>query len=346
MHGHRRLPLAVLTVALASLVVLAGCGASPAAPADQPALASPQPVATHPPALGGSRAALALSTADAPLTPTTTTTKTTTATPTPTSKATHLSDPLRLQFKRGEQRRYTQTMKLTMDLPMLSLGQRLPAVTMTMNIRYEVLDVAHDGSARVRSTLDRMTTSEPSANSATATVEGTSVTARVATDGTFSEAQVERKGQVVATGAEAERVASSLMLFPYLNGPLLIGDSFHGRQSISLAQDMPATVMDIRYTLADVAMRDGVEVARLDETADMPQLTLSSPAPGMDYRNGKGSLKGSILVSTADGWPVAGDATTTMSFELRGPDPRMSGTVTARGENHLQLEYEVKGQSL
>jgi hypothetical protein len=35
-----------------------------------------------------------------------------------------------------------------------------------------------------------------------------------------------------------------------------------------------------------------------------------------------------------------------MSFELRGPDPRMSGTVTARGENHLRLEYEVKGQSL
>jgi hypothetical protein len=58
------------------------------------------------------------------------------------------------------------------------------------------------------------------------------------------------------------------------------------------------------------------------------------------------NLKASVLVSTADGWPVAGDSKMTMSFELRGADPRISGTVTARVDHHFQLEYEAKGQTL
>jgi hypothetical protein len=304
------------------------------------------PVATHPPAFGsGSSASVPTEAPAAPATPVPPAAPVLRPAAQPSATAAvaqALNAPLRLAFVAGVTRSYTINLRTTVDAPLLAPGQpRMPASTTSLSVDYEVLLVDRDGSAVVRATVGTAT----GAGEARGDLSGTSVRVRLAPDGTYTDSQVERDGRLMARGADAQKVASGLMVFPYLNGPLYIGDSFEKRLQVSAGQAVPDTTVAVRYTLAEVTRQNGRELARIDAAGSVTSLSVPS-SQGVEFSNGRAQVKGSDYVSTEDGWPTSGDSSMTIAFDAHSTDGRVTASLTARVDQSYRLEQAARGISV
>jgi hypothetical protein len=208
-------------------------------------------------------------------------------------------------------RRYTLSLKTVLDAP----GQQVPPSSTSLSVEYEVLSVQADGTANVRA---RVTAGDSS---------GTALRVRLAPDGSYTDPVLESKD------GDPEQVARSLMVFPCLNGPLYIGDSFDRRLQFSPGQSLPDTTVTVRYTLAGLTQQDGRDLARIEASGRV------------EFSNGRAQVKGSDVVSTDDGWPTSGESSMTLAMDARTSDGS-SGSVTARVDQAYRLEPSARGVSV
>jgi hypothetical protein len=320
------------------LAVMVGCKSAPA-PAAAPPPRTPTPVGTHAPAFGGgsSTAVPAGTPAAGDSSPSSALAlRPANATPQPGTSGQALKAPLRLAFAPGMVRRYTINLHAVVSAPLLPNDQRVPAMDGSLKLEYEVLRVNGDGSGVVRASVT---------SSAIDEYRGATLQLRVTPDGNFSDAQLEREGRPLVRGAEAQKVARDLMVFPYLNGPLYIGDSFDRKLQVSVSSFMPDTTVAVRYTLTEVSNKDGREQARIEAAGNVTGLTIPS-TQGVEFSNGRAQVQGSDFVNTDDGWPTAGDSSMVMAFEARSTDGRISTPISARVDQSYRLEQEARGVSL
>jgi hypothetical protein len=230
-----------------------------------------------------------------------------------------LKAPLRLAFVAGVARRYTLSLRTTVQAP----GQQVPASSASLNVQYEVLSVQPDGNASLRATVDSGEWS------------GTVLRVRLAPDGSYADPRLEQ-----GTG-DADEVARGLMVFPYLNGPLYIGDGFNfdKRLPFSPGPSLPDTTVAVRYTLAGLQQQDGRDLARIEATGSLS----GTSAPGSEFSNVRAEVKGSDLVSTDDGWPTSGGSSMILLVDAHTSE---GGSVTTRIDQAYRLERSARGISV
>jgi hypothetical protein len=248
-----------------------------------------------------------------------------------------LKAPLRLAFITGVVRHYTLNLKTTVE----AAGQKAPPTSASLGVDYEVLSVQPDGGATVRASVGAVNGSADGLED----LRGAAVRVQLAPDGSYTDPRVERDGRLVASRADADKVARNLMVFPYLNGPLYLGDSFDHRLSFSTGPSMPDASIAVRYTLAEVTQQEGREMARIDAAGSFTGMTIPASG-GVEFSTGRAQVKGSDYVSTADGWPTSGELSMMLAMDARSIDGQVSGSVTARVEQSYRLEQSARGVTI
>ncbi len=227
---------------------------------------------------------------------------------------------------------------MTFDSTLAPAGQKMPPMTIEMAVRYDVLDVTSDGSANVRATFEQMDFTSGDGTKTSSELVGIAVRMLLHPDGTYNDAHVEVDGhEIDEPGVDAARMADMMIPFTYPSAPLHIGSTFQRDIRIALGNGMPETVARTRYTLADIATKNGVDTVQFKADASM---TVPPPQsqPGVTFSGGTATISGSDYADSATGWPTKGDQVMTMSYHLQSADGRVSGTMSARSESTYTVE--------